>query len=114
MADPGIFCVAHGVWQRANIEAAAAFLREMLVREPDNLRVKALYEGLLDVLEPARRVVRMQGELASATTAARQERRARQRRSGPDRRRQDVGDLGELERRNGIDRRTGTERRKRG
>jgi hypothetical protein len=114
VAESGIFRVAHGVWQRANVIAAAAYLREILAREPDNVRVKALYDGLLEVLDPTRRAVRLQRELASATTAAKRERRSRERRSGVDRRQRPLDGLGELERRSGADRRTGRDRRKRG
>jgi hypothetical protein len=113
VADAGIFRIAHGVWQRANVNAAAAYFREVLVREPTNVRARALYDGLLEVLEPTRRTLRMQRELASATTAAKQERRARERRTGGDRRQRHLDNLGELERRSGIDRRTGRDRRKR-
>jgi hypothetical protein len=101
------------VWQRANVIAAAAYFREILTREPDNIRVRALYDGLLEVLDPTRRAVRLQRELASATTAAKAERRTRERRSGTDRRQRPMDGLGELERRSGLDRRTGGERRKR-
>jgi hypothetical protein len=100
------------VWQRANVIAAAAYFREVLAREPDNARVKALYDGLLEVLDPTRRAVRLQRELASATTAATKERRSRERRSGGDRRQRPLEGLGELERRSGVDRRTGRDRRK--
>ncbi len=112
MADASIFRMAHGVWQRAAVNAAVAYFRETLAREPGNLRVKALHDGLLEVLDPTRRTVRMQRELASATTRAKQERRARERRSGADRRQRHMDGLGELERRSGIDRRTGRDRRK--
>ena len=110
MADTGVFRT--GSWQRTNVNAAAAYLREILAREPGNLRVKALYDGLLDVLEPTRRVVRLQRELATATTAAKQERRRQERRSGDDRRQHELPGLGDLERRSGRDRRTGRDRRR--
>lgn len=112
MADASIFRMAHGVWQRAAVNAAVAYFREALAREPGNLRVKALHDGLLEVLDPTRRTVRMQRELASATTRAKQERRARERRAGVDRRQRHMDGLGELERRSGADRRTGRDRRK--
>jgi hypothetical protein len=113
VADSGIFRIAHGVWQRANVNAAASYFREILAREPDNVRVRTLYEGMLDVLDPTRRVVRVQRELARATTLARQERRARERRAGSERRKQSIGDLGALDRRSGVERRTGRDRRNR-
>lgn len=114
MADTGIFKISHQVWQRANIAAATAYLREVLAREPDNARVKALYEGLLDVVEPTRRVLRQQRELASATRLAQQERRrlAERRRTG-ERRQGTLGAPSGQERRSGVDRRTGRDRRQR-
>ena len=111
MADPGIFRLGHQAWQRANVIAAASFLRELLARDPDNARVKALYEGLLDVVEPTRRVQRQQRELAQATKL-KQERRSSERRSGRDRRQTDLRVPAELDRRAGSDRRAGRDRRK--
>ncbi len=113
MADTGIFKISHQVWQRANIAAATAYLREVLARDPDNARVKALYEGLLDVVEPTRRVLRQQRELATATTHAQQERRrlAERRRAG-ERRQRALGAPQGGERRSGAERRTGGDRRK--
>jgi hypothetical protein len=114
VADTGIFKISHQVWQRANIAAATAYFREVLAREPDNARVKGLYEGLLDVVDPTRRVMRQQRALATATRLAQQERRRRaeHRRSG-DRRQRADGAPGGLERRSGVDRRTAHDRRKR-
>ncbi len=114
MADTGIFKISHQVWQRANIAAATAYFREVLAKDPDNARVKALYEGLLDVVEPTRRVLRQQRELATATARAQQERRrlAERRRTGERRQRALGGPQGQ-ERRSGADRRAGTDRRKR-
>jgi hypothetical protein len=112
VADPGIFRIGHQAWQRANITAAAAFLREILTREPDNARVAALYEGLLDVVDPARRVLRQQRALASATAVGKQIRRHTERRADRDRRQKDLRVPAELDRRSGSDRRTGGERRK--
>lgn len=111
MGDPGIFRINQQVWQKANIMAAAAYLREILSREPDNARVKSLYEGLLDVVEPTRRLVRQQRELATVTSAS-QERRRAERRTGRDRRERDIGVPSPMERRSGHDRRTGRDRRK--
>ncbi len=39
-------------WQRSNIQAAAAYLRERMAQGATDSRTKAIYEGLLDVLEP--------------------------------------------------------------
>jgi len=113
VAETGIFRISHQVWQRANIAAATAYLREVLAKDPDNARVKALYEGLLDVVEPTRRVLRQQRELATATTLAQQDRRrlAERRRTGERRLRALDAPHGQ-ERRSGTDRRTGRDRRK--
>jgi hypothetical protein len=113
VADTGIFKISHQVWQRANIAAATAYLREVLAKDPDNARIKALYEGLLDVVEPTRRVLRQQRELATATKLAQQERRqlAERRRMG-ERRQRTLGAPHGQERRSGTDRRTGRDRRK--
>jgi hypothetical protein len=103
--------MGHQVWQRANIMAAASYLREVMGREPDNQRVRALYEGLLEVMDPTRRVVRQQRELASATAVSKQERRRGDRRSHS-RRALNQGPPTDVERRAGTDRRTGRDRRK--
>ncbi|HEX6972942.1 MAG TPA: hypothetical protein VF147_00990 [Vicinamibacterales bacterium] len=91
------------VWQRANVMAAAGYLREILAREPHNARVKALYDGLLEVIEPNRRVLRQQRELLAA----------KDRRAGRDRRQFGLGPPAGLERRSGHDRRGGKDRRRR-
>lgn len=111
MADSGIFRTGHQVWQRANIMAAANYFREMLARTPNDQRVKALYEGLLEVLDPSRRTVRQQRELATAV-AKQERRRGSDRRVGGDRRKADLGPAGGGERRSGRDRRAGRDRRK--
>jgi hypothetical protein len=114
MGETGIFKTGHQVWQRANIMAAANFLREQLARTPEDLRLKSLYEGLLEVLDPSRRTVRVQRELAAASAAAttiRVERRSRERRNS-DRRKVTLGSPMVGERRSGTDRRaSGRDRR---
>jgi hypothetical protein len=84
VTDTGIFKSNHQVWQRANIAAATAYLREVLARDPDNARVKAIYEGLLDVVEPTRRNERQQG--AAGAPQGLERRSGGNRRSGKDRR----------------------------
>jgi hypothetical protein len=111
VADAGIFRIGHQVWQRANITAAAAYFREVLAREPDNTRVKVLHDGLLDVMEPTRRLLRQQRELATVAGIARQ-RRASERRAARERRALNLGPAEGAERRSGADRRTGRDRRK--
>ena len=114
MGESAIFKTGHQVWQRANIMAVANFLREHLARSPEDLRVKSLYEGLLEVLDPSRRTVRVQRELAAASVAAttiKVERRVRERRNG-ERRRLALGPLASQgERRSGTERRSGKDRR---
>jgi hypothetical protein len=111
MGNTGVFRVAHQVWQRANVNAAAAYLREILAADPGNMRVRALHEGLLDVLEPTRRVARQQRELAR-TEIPMSERRRTDRRTGVDRRQKDIQVPAVMDRRSGSERRTGRDRRK--
>jgi hypothetical protein len=111
VTDPGIFKIGHQIWQRANVTAAAAYLREVLAGDPGNTRVKVLYEGLLDVMEPTRRARRHQRELAVVEAIAR-ERRGTERRGGCERRHTRMELPAELERRSGTDRRLGKDRRK--
>jgi len=78
------------VWQRQAVLAAASLLRERFLNTPDDARARALHDALLEVVEPTRRMARLQHELradaAAPTIALRAERRARGRRSGRDRR----------------------------
>jgi hypothetical protein len=101
-------------WQRANILAAANYLRE-LGAVTSGGRPEVIHQGLLEVLDPARRVTRLQREMASAAKAAAnmgQERRfGRDRRLG-DRRKRNVGRAAG-ERRASSERRSGTDRRDR-
>lgn len=89
-------------WQRANVLAAAQYLRELVSRSPGDVKAQAVYQGLLEVLEPARRTLRQQRELSEA---ARSSVMMREKRSGPERRRTD-------RRRVNLGSPTGTERRK--
>lgn len=73
-------------WQRANVLAAAQYLRDVVARRPDDAKGHAVYEGLLEVLEPARRTIRQQRELSEA---ARLSVMSREKRAGTDRRRGD-------------------------
>jgi hypothetical protein len=101
-------------WQRANILAAANYLRELRAPTSDG-RPEVIHQGLLEVLDPARRVTRLQREMASAAKAAAnmgQERRlGRDRRQG-DRRKRNLGRAAG-ERRASAQRRSGTDRRDR-
>ncbi len=107
-------------WQQANIQAAAAYLRERITAGALDPRTKAVYEGLLDVLDPPRRATRLQRESALAARAAVTVKAERDRRNEADRRAQGerrISNLGPphgTERRRATDRRTGAERRNRG
>src|SRR5687768_17441280 len=115
-ADSGIFRInpLQG-WQREAILKAAAVMREKFGNPPSDMSVRTAHDGLLEVLDPARRTVRLQKEMSEATRKAalteRAERRARERRAA-DRRKANLGPPpGWPERRKG-ERRSG-ERRKR-
>jgi hypothetical protein len=102
-------------WQRANIQAAAAYFRERMAQGDANPRTRAVYEGLLEVLDPTRRATRLQREAAEAAKAvpvqAVRERRNRiDRRHGADRRQIDLGSPTGVDRRKG-ERRSGRDRR---
>jgi hypothetical protein len=112
MAETGITRPLTG-WQRANVLAAAQYVRELLLKTPADAKGRAVYEGLLEVLEPARRVARQQREMAEAAKAAvriRELRSGRERRSA-DRRKVSQGPPGAGERRR-AERRSGRDRRK--
>lgn len=98
-------------WQRASILAALNYLEE-IGRIGQSPQAQALATGLLEVLEPSRRTVRLQREAAQSATAGAQagrERRTRDRRRD-DRRKQQIAYAGP-ERRSGRDRRAAGERR---
>jgi hypothetical protein len=101
-------------WQRANVLAAAQYLRDIVARSPGDVKAQAVYQGLLEVLEPARRALRQQRELSEAARSSvtmREKRTGRERRRG-DRRRVNLGSPTGTERRK-TDRRTGQDRRNR-
>jgi hypothetical protein len=103
-------------WQRANIQAAASYLREVMARTPADSRLKLVYEGLLDVLDPSRRTARLQRERAATAATvpvqASRERRATHERRLADRRKVNSGSPTGVERRQNR-RRTGPDRRSR-
>jgi hypothetical protein len=98
-------------WQRTNVQAAAAYIRDHIASGADDVRTKAVYEGLLDVLEPTRRTARLQRESAASVKAAVVVQTARERRNRIDRRRSHdrrlsaAGPLGGVERRKAHERR---------
>jgi hypothetical protein len=106
-------------WQRANIQAAVTYLREHMKTDAASAdaRAKVIYEGLLEVLEPARRTIRLQREAteaakASVPVAVTRERRQRvERRGHSERRLVNLGPPGGIERRKSTDRRAGADRR---
>ena len=101
-------------WQRASVLATAEYLRDLVTRVPGDTTAQAVYQALLDVLEPARRTIRQQRELSEA---ARSSVRFREKREGAarrasDRRRVNLGPPAAVERRR-TDRRSGRDRRNR-
>ncbi len=113
MADAGTSRPLQG-WQRANVVTAANYLRDLLTRVPNNVRLRAVHDGLVEALDPARRVLRLQREAADAAAAAKttvrvEKRSGGDRRSGVDRRVVNLGTPGGTERRVG-ERRKGERR----
>jgi len=101
-------------WQRANVLAAAQFLREVVSRTPDDMKAQSVYQGLLEVLEPARRAIRQQRELSEAarSSVTLREKRAGAERRRLERRRVNLGPPKGVERRK-LERRSGRDRRNR-
>jgi hypothetical protein len=101
-------------WQRANVLAAAQYLRDIVSRSPGDLKAHAVYQGLLEVLEPARRAIRQQRELSEAARSSvmMREKRTGAERRRTDRRRVNLGPPAGVERRK-TDRRSGRDRRNR-
>jgi len=103
-------------WQRANLVAAVSYLGELIKKHPDDVRAKVVYEGLMEVLEPSRRVLRTQRDLHTAARAAspvgKERRTGRDRRAGRERRVIDLGSPTGVERRKLADRRRTERRRK--
>jgi hypothetical protein len=93
------------VWQRQAVLAAAALLRERFGMAPGDPKAKAVHDALLEVVEPKRRTLRLQREMSKAadgaavTTKSDRRGRARDRRTGWERRVADIGSP------TGIDRR---------
>jgi hypothetical protein len=70
-------------WQRSNILGALNYLKD-LARTNKDSRAETLAQGLMEVLEPSRRTIRLQREAAQSATAGAQS--GRERRTGRDRR----------------------------
>ena len=117
MAESGIYrTAALQGWQRSNVVAAANCLREQIARTPDDPKLRAAYEGLLDLLDPSRMLARKQRQMADAArqaaAALKAERRTTERRH-TDRRKVNLGPPPPgIERRSG-ERRTGADLRRR-
>lgn len=102
------------LWQRQAVLAAAAFLRERFEGVSDD-KAKSIHDALLEVVDPKRRGVRLQREMSKSVDVAppprsERRRRARDRRTGWDRRVLDIGSPTGVERRGG-ERRARGERR---
>ena len=98
-------------WQRSNILAALNYLKDM-GRIIENPQADMLAQGLLEVLDPSKRTIRLQREAARAATAGAQagrERRMGRERRNRDRRKQQLPFDGG-NRRTGRDRRSGDRR----
>jgi hypothetical protein len=102
-------------WQRANVAAAVNHLRELIADGIVDQKTVAVYEGLQDVLVPARRVARLRRQLIAAPELSGEhlQQRKGERRLKSDRRQRDVGPADGVERRSGRDRRSGADRRPR-
>jgi hypothetical protein len=101
-------------WQREAIMKAAQLLRDRFGNPPADPQARLAHDGLLEVLDPARRTVRLQRELSEATrkasAAQRAERRAKDRRAS-DRRKVNLGPPPGVSERRGGERRSGKDRR---
>jgi hypothetical protein len=116
MAESGIYRTpALQGWQRTNIVAAANCLREQIARTPDDPKLRAAYEGLLDLLDPSRLLARKQRQMAEAArqaaSALKNERRTMERRS-TERRRINAGPPPPGVERRQTERRAGDRRRR--
>jgi hypothetical protein len=116
MADSGIFRINPlQSWQREAILKAAQLLRDRFGNPPADAHASSAHDGLLEVLDPARRTVRLQRELSEATRKAalaeNTDRRARDRRA-IERRKANVGPKPGTPERRQTERR-GTQRRNR-
>jgi hypothetical protein len=111
MSDPGSVRPLSG-WQRAYIVSAAEYLRELARGRPGEQRAQAVYEGLLEVLEPSRRMTRQYHERYPTTRVGSMwdQRSGRERRIA-DRRAADAGPAVTMERRR-APRRSGCDRRR--
>jgi hypothetical protein len=103
MADSGVFRInpLQG-WQREAILKAAQLLRDRFGNPPVDAQARSAHDGLLEVLDPSRRTVRLQKELSEATRKATITERRKVNLGPPP----DHPDQRKSERRTGGDRRT--------
>ena len=115
MADSGIFRINPlQSWQRDAILKAAQLLRDRYGNPPADAPARSAHEGLLEVLDPARRTLRLQRELSEATRKAvpsEQVSRSGRDRRATERRKANTGPPAGLSERRKTERRAG-ERRK--
>jgi hypothetical protein len=116
MGESGIFRINPlQAWQKEAILKAAAFLRDRFGNPPADPAARQAHDGLLEVLDPARRTVRLQKEMAEAsrkaTLTAKVERRMHRERRAGDRRRVNLGPPSGMEERRKGERRRGERRR---
>src|SRR5688572_29035311 len=111
MSDPGSVRPLGG-WQRAYIVSAAEYVRDLARKTPGDERARAVYEGLIEVLEPSRRMARQYRERHPTTIVGSMwdQRSGRERRLA-DRRSTHAGPAVEIERRE-AQRRSGGDRRR--
>lgn len=117
MADSGVFRTNPlQAWQREAILKVAMLIRDRLGNPPADPAAKAAYDGLLEVLDPSRRAVRLQREMSDAARKAalteKAERRARDRRAA-DRRKANQGPSAGTGERRKSDRRANQRRSRR-
>jgi hypothetical protein len=100
-------------WQREAILKAATLIRDRFGNPPVDAQARSAHDGLLEVLDPARRTVRLQKEMSEATRKAalteKAERRQKERRAN-DRRKANVGPPPGVGERRKSERRSGERR----
>ena len=100
-------------WQREAILKAATLIRDRFGNPPVDAQARSAHDGLLEVLDPARRTVRLQKEMSEATRKAalteKTERRQKERRAN-DRRKVNIGPPPGINERRKSERRSGERR----
>lgn len=109
MTDSGMARPLTG-WQRAHVVSAAQYVRELLLKAPEDAKARSVYDGLLEVLEPTRRAARQHQEQAPGSAGSMWEQRTGRDRRTSERRLFEIGPPAGRERRR-TGRRSGRERR---